>query len=133
MRGVPVHAGGREMDITIPSGRPAWRFMRYIRPPDERTKVEPIYPLRPATRTIKLGIDVQTVPEPPDGLLTGFLTREELIEVHLMVPNEEAPATWTDLVPNAVIRDIGFKSISEAGRWLDTAQFSVHTTFNEDK
>ena len=50
-----------------------------------------------------------------------------------MVPNEEAPATWTDLVPNAVIRDIGFKSISEAGRWLDTAQFSVHTTFNEDK
>ena len=69
MRGVPVHAGGREMDITIPSGRPAWRFMRYIRPPNERTKVEPIYPLRPATRTIKLGIDVQTVPEPPDGLL----------------------------------------------------------------
>jgi hypothetical protein len=122
------------MDITIPSGQPAWRFMRYIRPPDGRTKLEPIYPLRPATRTIKLGIDVETVPEPPDGLVTGFLTREELLEVHLMVPNEEeAPATWTDLVPNAVIRDIGFKSISEAGRWLDTAQFAVHTTFNEDK
>jgi hypothetical protein len=74
------------MDITIPSGQPAWRFMRYIRPSDERARLEPIYPLRPATRTIKLGIDVETVPEPSDGLLSGFLAREELIEVHLMVP-----------------------------------------------
>jgi hypothetical protein len=120
------------MDITIPSGQPAWRFMRYIRPPDERTKLEPIYPLRPATRTIKLGIDVETVPEPPDGLMSGFLTREELIEVHLMVPKEQgAPATWTDVIPNAVIREMGFTSIREVGRWLDSAQFAVRTTFNE--
>jgi hypothetical protein len=121
------------MDITFPSGQPAWRFMRYIRSPDKRTKLEPVYPLHPATRTIKLGIDVETVPEPPDSLLTGFLTREELLEVHLMVPKEQKiPATWTDVIPNAVIREIGFTSISEAGRWLDTAQFSVHTTFNEN-
>ncbi|WP_245843380.1 hypothetical protein [Mycolicibacterium vulneris] len=116
------------------SGQPAWRFMRYIRPPDERTKLEPIYPLRPATRTIRLGIDVETVPEPPDGLLTGFLKREELIEVHLMVPKEQgAPAIWTDAIPNAVIREIGFTSIGEVGRWLDTAHFFVHTTVNENE
>ncbi|WP_155765060.1 hypothetical protein [Mycobacterium colombiense] len=42
------------MDITIPSGQPTWRFMGYIQPPDEGTKLEPIYPLRPATRAIKL-------------------------------------------------------------------------------
>jgi hypothetical protein len=122
------------MDITIPSGQPTWRFMRYIRPPDEGTKFEPVYPLRAATRTIRLGIDVETVAEPPEGLLTGFLTREELIEVHLMVPKEQAaPATWTDLIPNAVIREIGFTSIGEVGRWLDTAQFSVATTVNENE
>jgi hypothetical protein len=122
------------MDITIPSGQPTWRFMRYIRPPDEGTKFEPVYPLRPATRTIRLGIDVETVAEPPEGLLTGFLTREELIEVHLMVPKEQAaPAIWTDLIPNAVIREIGFTSIGEVGRWLDTAQFSVATTVNENE
>ena len=87
------------MGWTSPSRRTAGLAVHALHPAaHEGTKLEPIYPLRPATRTIKLAIDVETVPEPPDGQLTGFLTREELIEVHLMVPNEEqAPATWTDL------------------------------------
>jgi hypothetical protein len=81
-----------------------------------------------------LGIDVEIVPGPPDGLLTGLLTRQDFLEVHLLVHKEEkAPAAWTDLVPKAAISDIGFKSISEAGRSLDTAQFYVRTKFNEDK
>lgn len=122
------------MEVTIPSGQPAWRFMRYIRPPEDRTKLGSLYPLRPATRKIKLGIDVETVPDPPGDLLTAFLTRDDLLEVHLILPEgEEVPASWTDLIPRAAITDIGFKSISEAGRWLDTAQFFVRTTFNEGK
>lgn len=50
----PPLSNHRGMDITIPSGQPTWRFMGYIQPPDEGTKLEPIYPLRPATRAIKL-------------------------------------------------------------------------------
>lgn len=122
------------MEVTIPSGQPAWRFMRYIRPPDQGSKHGPLYPLRPATRRIKLAIDVETVPEPPDGLLTVFLNRDDLLEVHLILPEEEeAPSIWTDLVQRAATAHVGFKSISEAGRCLDTAQFVVRTTFNENK
>jgi hypothetical protein len=122
------------MNITIPSGQPAWRFMRYIRPPDGTTKIEPIYPLRPATRPIRLGIDVETVPEPPNGLLSGFLSREELLEVHLVVPkNLEAPTAWKDVSVNAAISEIGFASIRDSIRSLDTAQFFVRTTYNRDR
>lgn len=122
------------MEVTIPSGQPAWRFMRYVRPPDTKAKLEPLYPLRPATRSITVGIDVETVPEPPDGLLPAFLTRDDLLEVHLIVPgDEEAPTSWIDLVPKAATTHIGFKSVGEASRCLDTAQFFVRTTFNENK
>lgn len=66
------------MTITIPEGRPNRRFMRYVRPPI-REKTTPLFPLRPETRPMRLGIDVETIPQPPlDGYLTGFLTRNEV-------------------------------------------------------
>ena len=53
--------------IDIPSGRPHRRFIRYVRPPLKDSDTEPLYPLRPSTRPLRLGIDVATIPESPEG------------------------------------------------------------------
>jgi hypothetical protein len=51
------------MTITIPSGQPNNRFMRYVRPPvKDIEKLPPLFPLQPATRPLRLGIDTTTVP-----------------------------------------------------------------------
>jgi hypothetical protein len=55
------------MSIDIPSGRPNRGFIRYVRPPLKDSDTEPLYPLRPSTRPLRLGIDVATIPEPPEG------------------------------------------------------------------
>lgn len=74
------------MTINIPSGQPKQRFMRYVRPPiKDDEKHPPLFPLRPATRPLRLGIDVTTVPTPPDKLLARFFGREE-IDVQLNGP-----------------------------------------------
>jgi hypothetical protein len=72
------------MAITIPSGRPNRRFMRYVRPPVKDSD-PPLFPLRPASQPLRLGIDIATMPTPPDGYLSGSLSRDE-IEVHLLAP-----------------------------------------------
>ncbi|HEY6573798.1 MAG TPA: hypothetical protein VI029_02455 [Mycobacterium sp.] len=61
------------MGIAIPEGRPNKRFMRYVRPPIN-DKSSPLFPLRPSTRPVRLGIDTETVPAPPSGYLMEFLT-----------------------------------------------------------
>jgi hypothetical protein len=75
-----------------------------------------------------LGIDVQTLPEPPDGYLTGFLTRDE-IEVHLLMPHgqEHPPETWARLLGNAILHTVNFTTVSEAGRFADAAEFHITT------
>jgi len=116
------------MTVSIPSGQPNQRFMRYVRPPiKDDEKHSPLFRLRPATRPLRLGIDVTTVPTPPDGLLTRFFGREE-IDVQLMIPaGEQAPSAWTAALGDPVVRQIGFSSVETAGRLLDTVQFSVVT------
>jgi len=114
--------------INVPNGQPNWRFMRYVRPPiKDDENHPPLFPLRPETRPLRLGIDVTTVPTPPAGLFTKFLGRNE-IDVQLMVPaDEQVPSAWTAALGNAVVRQIGFASVAAAGRLLDTVQFSVTT------
>ncbi|MFE5702808.1 hypothetical protein [Rhodococcus koreensis] len=116
------------MTISIPSGEPNYRFMRYVRPPvKDDEKLPPLFPLRPATRPLRLGIDVTTMSTPPDGLLTRFLGRDE-IDVQLMISSGAAvPAAWTDLLDDPLVRQIGFTSIENAGRLHDTVQFDVTT------
>jgi len=114
--------------ITIPNGQPNHRFMRYVRPPiKDDEKHPPLFPLRPTTRPIRLGIDVTTVPKPPGGLLAMFFGREE-IDVQLMVPaGEQAPSAWIRALGDPLVWQIGFTSIATASRLLDTVQFSVTT------
>ncbi len=119
------------MTITLPVGQPNQRFMRYVRPPikDDEDHL-PLFPLRPETRQLRLGIDVTTVPEPPDGLLAGYLTRDE-IDVHLLVPTgHDVPAAWTAALGDPLVRQIGFTSVETAGRFLDSVQFSDYFVHN---
>lgn len=118
------------MDITtpsVPSGRPNKRFIRYVRPP-VKDSTTPLFPLRPETRPLRLGIDVETIPEPPDGHLTRFLTRDE-IEVHLLMPQgqTEPPAAWATLLDKPILHTVNFTTVAEAGRWGDSSQFHITT------
>ncbi|MGH3495106.1 MAG: hypothetical protein ACRDQ1_17985, partial [Sciscionella sp.] len=103
-------------------------FMRYVRPPVKETEEHPLlFPLRPATRPLRLAIDTTTMPIPPEGYLTRFFGREE-IDVQLLVPaGEEVPTAWTDVLHEPVVRQIGFTSIENAERVVDTVQFWVTT------
>jgi hypothetical protein len=122
------------MTITIPSGQPNYRFLRYVRPPAKETeKHPPLFPLRPETRPLRLGIDTTTMPTPPEGYLAGFFEREE-IDVQLLVPGgEEVPTACPHLLHAQVVRQIGFTSIENAGRVLDTVQFWVTTKSERER
>jgi hypothetical protein len=116
------------MAIKIPEGQPTWRFMRYVRSPtknDDRHR--PLFPLQPATRPLRLGIDVATLPEPPAGLFTTFIRRDE-IELHLLLPvGSELPVGWSTLAMNPVAHEIGYTNIDAAQRFFDTVEFPVTT------
>lgn len=114
--------------ITLPSGQPNQRFMRYVRPPfKDKKDHRPLFPLQPETRQLRLGIDVSILPEPPDGLLASLFKRDE-IDVQLLVPADgEVPAAWTVALGDPLVRQIGFTSVETAGRFLDSVQFAVVT------
>lgn len=116
------------MTIALPEGQPNRRFMRYVRPPiKDGDKHPPLYPLRPATRPLCLGIDVTTVPEPPAGTFSMFLGWDEL-DIQLLVPKgTEVPEAWGRVLNDPIVRQIGFSTVEEASRHLDTVQFRVTT------
>jgi hypothetical protein len=101
--------------IAIPSGQPNRRFMRYVRPPvQDDEKSPPLFPLRPATRPLRLGIDVTAVPAPPVGLLAGYLGREE-VDVHLLISEgQDVPNAWTAALPGATVLRVRFTAVPEA-------------------
>jgi hypothetical protein len=103
------------MTITIPSGQPNHRFTRYVRPPiKEDEKFPPLFPLRPTTRQLRLGIDVTTLPGPPEGFLARFFDRVE-IDVQLLVSEgQDVPDAWTTALPGATVVRVRFTSVHEA-------------------
>lgn len=112
--------------ITVPDGQPNHRFMRYVRPPiKDDDKHAPLYPLRPTTRPLCLGIDVTTLPAPPDGSFSSFLGRDELDFQLLVSKGTEVPEAWAQVLPDAPIRQIGFTTVAEARRHLDAVEFGV--------
>lgn len=116
------------MTINIPEGQPNRRFMRYIRPPvkDDGEHL-PLSPLRPASRRLRLGIDVATIPAPPAGTFSTFLGREEL-DVQLLVPRDvDVPEAWLRALHDPLVRQIGFTTVEEASHHLDTVEFWVRT------
>lgn len=107
--------------------------MRYVRPPSkEAGEHAPLFPLTPATRALRLGIDVTTVPELPAGTYASFLGREEL-DIQLLIPlGDEVPNAWTRVLDDPTVRQIGFTTVEEASRQLDIVEFWV-TTESKDE
>jgi hypothetical protein len=89
---------------------------------------QPLPPLAIAPRPMRLGIDVETVPQPPDGYLRDFLTRDE-IRVHLLMPQgqTEPPAAWAKLLAKPMRHTVNFKTVAEADRFADAADFHITT------
>jgi hypothetical protein len=116
------------MTITIPSGQPNDRFMRFVRAPiKDSESLPPLFPLQPATRPLRLGIDTTTLPVPPDGYLPTFFGRDE-IDIQLLVPaGEEVPAAWTAALHEPLVREIGFTTVENSGKELDTRYFWIKT------
>lgn len=87
--------------------------MRYVRSPIKDSQDHPpLFPLRPETRQLRLGIDVTTVPA-PEGLLAGYLGRDE-IEVQLLVPDGvDVPAAWTAELPDATVVRLRFNGVPD--------------------
>jgi hypothetical protein len=116
------------MTITIPTGQPNNRFMRFVRAPvKDSDKLPPLFPLQPATRPLRLGVDITTLPVPPDGYLPTFFGRDE-IDVELLVPvGEEVPGPWRAVLDDPLVHEIGFTTVEEAGKELDTRYFWIKT------
>lgn len=103
--------------------------MRYVRPPirDDDNHHHPLFPLRPATRQLRLGIDVATIPAPPAGAFSTFLGREEVDIELLVLRGTEVPEGWARVLQDPVVRQIGFTTVEEASRHLDTVELGVTT------
>ena len=116
------------MTITIPEGQANTRFMRFVRAPiRDSDDLPPLFPLTPTTRSLRIGIDTTTVSTPPDGYLSTFFGRDE-IDVELLVPaGEEVPRAWTAALGNSPVHEIGFTTVEEASKHLDTRYFWTKT------
>jgi hypothetical protein len=84
--------------LDVPDDAPLHRFMRYVRPPADRTSAQreagPLFPLRPSTRKLRVAVDVQTLGEPTPELVR-VLARDEEVEPLLLVQNDESePTRW---------------------------------------
>ena len=77
---------------------------------------------------------VETVPEPPDGYLRSFLTRDE-IEVHLLMPQGQTvpPAPWSELLDKPILHTVNFTTVAEADRFADAAEFHITTKSEEEQ
>ena len=68
-----------------------------------------------------------------DGYLSRFFGRDE-IDVQLLVPTgEEVPAAWTEVLHDPLVRQIGFTSVGDAGRELDTRYFWISTDTERER
>lgn len=108
--------------------------MRYVRPPVTE-KTTPLFPIRRETRPMRLGIDVESIPQPPaDGYLTGFLTRDE-IQVHLLMPKgmDQPPDAWSTLLDKPVLHTVDFTTVTDAGRFMDAAEFHITTNTESEE
>ncbi|MDT5362646.1 MAG: hypothetical protein QOC69_4408, partial [Mycobacterium sp.] len=109
------------MTISIPSGQPNNRFMRYVRAPIRDSNTLPsLYPLRPATRPLRLGIDTTTLPEPPGGYLSTYFGRDEIIFELLVPTGVDVPDGWKAALYDPAVHEIGFTTVEHAGKELDT-------------
>lgn len=123
----------RIVTIRLPDGQPNHRFMRYVRPPIKDDEDHPpLYPLQPATRPLRLGIDVATVAAPPTGIFSTFLGREELDIQLLVSKGAEVPEAWGRALRDPAVRQIDFTTVEEAARDGDAVAVWVTTELERE-
>lgn len=120
------------MRVDIPEGAPRQRFMRYVRPPGEapgKGGTSP-FPLRPATRPLRVGLDIRTLAPPTEGDLLDILRRED-VDPFLLVQHEDPdPDEWMRALETTTFHRVGYSSINESTRTFDSVDVSVKTIEN---
>lgn len=114
--------------MKVPDGAPRYRFMRYVRPPRQTTASsaeDALFPTRPNTRRIRVGLDVKTLPAPTRELMQ-ILGRADDVEPILLVQNDDTePTAWTRALENRRWYRYSFTTIEEAPRSGDISEVGV--------
>lgn len=117
------------MTLDVPNDAPLHRFMRYVRPPADRTSAQreagPLFPLRPSTRKLRVAVDVQTLGEPTLELVR-ILARDEEVEPLLLVQNDESePTRWMQALGCRRWYQFTFTTVTEAPKFMDSSTVGV--------
>ena len=116
------------MAISIPLGQPNNRFMRYVRAPIRDSDDLPsLYPLRPATRPLRIGVDTTTLSVPPGGYLPTYFGRAEIVFELLMPAGVDVSDAWRAVLADPPVHEVGFTTVEKAGKELDTRFFWIKT------
>jgi hypothetical protein len=121
------------MTIAIPDGSPRHRFTRYVRtsavPPTRRSGTA-LYPLRPATRNLRVGIEIRTLGEPQQLAQTELFTilRRDDIDPFLMIHSQDGlPVAWMEALDTRTVHRLNYDTFERAGRVGDSTQLWVTT------
>lgn len=117
------------MTLTVPDDIPRFRYMRYVRPPVKSATgkyvMGPLFPLRPDTRRLRIGIDVRTLPEPTTELLR-VINRDEEAEPILLVQNDETePVAWLRALGTTRWSMFTFTTVDDAPRFADASTVGI--------
>ena len=116
--------------LTIPSGAPAAKFVRYAH---AVSKDHPLlFPITPATRPLTVGVDLGTLRGNPTVYpdLVHTLRRSE-VSPKLLVRRDDDPTRaepWTQACKIDQLHTIGFTDAASAQRTADALEFAVTTT-----
>ena len=116
------------MSFFVPEKIPRYRFMRYIRPSAPKgmgsRELPSLFPMRPETRQIRVGVDVETIRVPSVELLE-ILKRDETFPI-LLVHNEDSPPdAWLNWVSCSEWYQWEYGSDGESSKLLDSTLVPV--------
>lgn len=117
------------MTLTVPDDNPRFRYMRYVRPPAKTTgaqrDVQPLFPIQPNTRKMRVGIDIQTLPELTAELLR-IVGRDEEVEPILMVQNDAGePTAWLRALGSSEWYEFKFTTVEDAPKFADASTVDI--------
>ena len=117
------------MTLTVPDDIPRFRYMRYVRPPAKATvtqrDAQPLFPIQPSTRKMRVGIDVETLPEPTSELLR-VVGRDEEVEPILMVQNDAGePTGWLRALGSSEWNEFTFTTVEDAPKFADASTVGI--------
>ncbi|GBF14923.1 hypothetical protein Br6_02299 [Rhodococcus sp. Br-6] len=117
------------MSLTVPDDIPRFRYMRYVRPPAKATgtqrDAQPLFPIQPSTRKMRVGIDVQTLPEPTAELLR-VIGRDEEVDPILLVQNDAGdPTGWLRVLGSREWYEFTFTTVEDAPKFADASTVGI--------